>query len=39
LATFFMAAFLAATFVAGFRRAVVFLLERFAVVAIICSCC
>jgi hypothetical protein len=39
VATFFALAFLAAAFFAGFLRAVVFLPERFAVVAIICSCC
>jgi hypothetical protein len=35
---FFAPAFFAPTFFAGFLRAVVFLPERFAVVAIICSC-
>jgi hypothetical protein len=37
--TFFAPAFLTPAFFAGFLRAVVFLPGRFAVVAIVCSCC
>ncbi|HET7065887.1 MAG TPA: hypothetical protein VFI49_16575 [Rudaea sp.] len=39
VAAFFALAFFALAFFAGFLRAAAFLPERFAVVAIICSCC